>query len=123
MALVRFRNVGLEVRVPDGTTILEAARKILAPEGSHCGGVCACSKCHVYVKVGADNLTPQQDDEREVLQLAAEEVEHDSRLGCQAVVIDDDGVIEVEISEESFRQYLDSTSKDDRERVMRLWQG
>ncbi len=120
MAVIRFVNVGLQVRVSDGTSILQAARKVLAPEGSHCGGVCACSKCHVYVKAGADNLTPAEDDEREVLQLAAEELADDSRLGCQAVVIDD-GVIDVVISEESFRQYLDSTSEADRERVMKLW--
>jgi len=123
MALVRFVNVGLEVTVAGGTSILRAARKALAPEGSHCGGVCACTKCHVYIKAGADSLTPPLADEAELLRLSGVAVKDDSRLGCQAAIVGDDAVIDVVISEESFRQYVDSTSDDDRARVMPLWQG
>ena len=40
MAIVRFKGYG-ETEVPVGTSILEAAQKIDAPEGYACGGVCA----------------------------------------------------------------------------------
>ena len=51
MAIVRFKGYG-EIEVPVGTSILEAAQKLDAPEGYACGGVCACSTCHVYVAKG-----------------------------------------------------------------------
>ena len=51
MATVRFKGYG-EVEVPVGTSLLEAATKAHFPEGSACGGVCACSTCHVYVTQG-----------------------------------------------------------------------
>ena len=55
MAIVRFKGYG-EIEVPVGTSILEAAQKLDAPEGYACGGVCACSTCHVYVQKGKELL-------------------------------------------------------------------
>ena len=37
------------IEVEEGTTVLEAAEKAGAKVGHSCGGVCACSTCHVYV--------------------------------------------------------------------------
>lgn len=102
MAIVRFHRFG-EVEVPVGKTILEAATKIGAPEGSACGGVCACSTCHVYVTAGLDLLSPQEEDEADMLDNAFD-VRPGSRLGCQARIVRD-GVIEVEISLESLQTY------------------
>jgi 2Fe-2S ferredoxin len=47
MPRVLFVDQNVEVEVPVGSSILEAAQKSHAPEGSACGGVCACSTCHV----------------------------------------------------------------------------
>ena len=118
MARVRFIDVGLEAEVPAGTTLLEAAREAGAPEGSHCGGVCACSKCHVYVESGQDALSPMRDDERDMLDLAARELAPSSRLGCQARVLA--GTVEIRISDESFEEYL-AGAPHDRDRALRLW--
>jgi 2Fe-2S ferredoxin len=119
MPRVRFLRVGLDVEVPLGTSILAAAQEAGAPEGSHCGGVCACSKCHVYVEQGAELLSPMEHDERDMLDLAAEELRESSRLGCQARVVAE-GTCAVRISEESFRTYLDK-QPDDRQRALALW--
>jgi ferredoxin len=35
-----------------------------------CGGVCACTTCHVVVKSGGDNLTPKDEDEEDRLDFA-----------------------------------------------------
>lgn len=102
MARVRFRNFA-EVEVPVGTSILEAAQKSGAPEGSSCGGVCACSTCHVYVHEGGNLLSEMEDDENDILDKAFD-VRGSSRLGCQAK-IEKDGDIDVEITRESLEAY------------------
>lgn len=102
MALVRFKGYG-ELEVPVGTSILEAATKAHCPEGSACGGVCACSTCHVYVTRGADLLSEQEEDEADILDKAFD-VRGASRLGCQSKIVRD-GVIEVEITRESIEAY------------------
>lgn len=102
MAIVRFKGFG-EAEVPVGSSILEAAQKIDAPEGSACGGVCACSTCHVYVLEGRELLSEAEDEEEDILEKAFD-VRHSSRLGCQATILKD-GEIEVEISRESLEAY------------------
>jgi 2Fe-2S ferredoxin len=50
-----------------------------------CGGVCACSTCHVLIKDGAKGLSEAEDDELDRLDMAADQ-QLNSRLGCQAVI-------------------------------------
>jgi 2Fe-2S ferredoxin len=50
-----------------------------------CGGVCACSTCHVRIKQGAEGLSEPEDDELDRLDMAADQ-QLNSRLGCQAVI-------------------------------------
>jgi 2Fe-2S ferredoxin len=50
-----------------------------------CGGVCACSTCHVLIKAGESGLTSADDDELDRLDMAADQ-QLNSRLGCQAVI-------------------------------------
>jgi 2Fe-2S ferredoxin len=102
MAIVRFKGYG-EIEMPVGTSILEAAQKLDAPEGYACGGVCACSTCHVYVLKGAELLTEKEEDEEDILDKAFD-VRATSRLGCQST-IEKDGEIEVEITRESLEAF------------------
>jgi 2Fe-2S ferredoxin len=102
MAVVHFKGFG-EVEVPVGTSLLEAAAKGGYPEGSACGGVCACSTCHVYVTKGADLLSEQEDDEADILDKAFD-VRAGSRLGCQSKIVRE-GEVEVEITQESVQAY------------------
>jgi 2Fe-2S ferredoxin len=50
-----------------------------------CGGVCACSTCHILTKSGDSGLTAPDDDELDRLDMAADQQLH-SRLGCQTVI-------------------------------------
>ncbi|MGO9835422.1 MAG: 2Fe-2S iron-sulfur cluster-binding protein [Polyangiaceae bacterium] len=102
MTLVRFKGFG-DVEVPVGTSLLEAGAKGHYPVGSACGGVCACSTCHVYVTRGVDLLSEQEDEEADILDKAFD-VRATSRLGCQSKVVAD-GEIEVEITRESLVAY------------------
>ena len=51
----------------------------------NCGGNCACTTCHIWVKEGAENLSDMEDDEADRLDMAAD-LQLNSRLGCQAVI-------------------------------------
>ncbi len=101
MPKIRFlaMNQSWETDVPLGASLLDAARAADAPEGSACGGVCACSTCHVYVREGRQLLSEPEEAEEDILDKAFD-VRLDSRLGCQAKV-ERDGPITVEIATES----------------------
>lgn len=49
-----------------------------------CGGVCACSTCHVIVKQGLETCNEATDDENDQLD-EAPVITLQSRLGCQCV--------------------------------------
>jgi ferredoxin, 2Fe-2S len=88
-----------EADVPEGKSVLEASKTVGAPEGDACGGVCACSTCHVYVTQGRELLSAAEEDEEDILDKAFD-VKATSRLGCQAK-IQRDGQITCEITRES----------------------
>lgn len=49
-----------------------------------CGGVCACSTCHVYVTEGLKACSKATEDEEDMLD-EAPAVQPESRLSCQCV--------------------------------------
>jgi len=49
-----------------------------------CGGVCACSTCHVIVREGGESCNDATEDEEDMLDLAPG-LTAQSRLGCQCV--------------------------------------
>jgi 2Fe-2S ferredoxin len=102
---VRFEPDGIEVTVPTGTTFLEAARACGAQVGSACGGVCACSTCHVYVREGVADLSAVSEREEDIMDKAFD-VRATSRLGCQAQ-LRGERLYVVEISRESRKAFLD----------------
>jgi 2Fe-2S ferredoxin len=104
-ARIRFEPDGVEVEVPVGTNIRAAAEQCGAHLGSACGGVCACSTCHVYVKEGLDDLSPMELGEEDRLD-GAFDVRPNSRLGCQSQVLKDRLYI-VEVSRESRDAFFD----------------
>lgn len=106
MPRVTFRSPLQEVavEVPAGTTLLEAAEHCGGQVGHSCGGVCACSTCHVWVKKGLDSLSEQDDMEIDRLDLAYD-VKPQSRLACQSKLDGDD--VDVWITEESLKAFMD----------------
>ena len=106
MPKVRFISPLQDVtcEVAKGTPILEAAEIAGAQVGHSCGGVCACSTCHVYVRQGLGSLSEQSDQEMDRLDQAFD-VKPTSRLSCQAELGDAD--VEVFITEESLNAFMD----------------
>jgi 2Fe-2S ferredoxin len=106
MAKVTFRSPLQEVtvEVSAGTNLLEAAEAAGAQVGHSCGGACACSTCHVWVKKGLETLSEQDDMEMDRLDLAYD-VKPQSRLACQSKVNGAD--VDVWITEESLKAFMD----------------
>lgn len=104
-ARIRFEPDGIEAEVAVGTTIRDAAEGVHAQLGSACGGVCACSSCHVYVKEGLEAISPLELNEEDRLD-GAFDVRANSRLGCQSRLLKDRQYV-VEITRESRDAYFD----------------
>ena len=104
MPKVTFKNNQLVTQVESGCSILQAAAKVGARVGDACGGNCACSTCHVWVVDGLDSLSDMEEAEDDRLDQAFD-VRAESRLACQAIVGEEDVV--VEITEESLKAWLD----------------
>jgi ferredoxin, 2Fe-2S len=104
-ARIRFDPDGIEAEVPMGSSIKAAAENCGAQLGYACGGVCACSTCHVYVKEGLDDLSPMELGEEDRLD-GAFDVKPNSRLGCQSRLLKERLYV-VEITRESRDAYLD----------------
>jgi 2Fe-2S ferredoxin len=66
-------------------SILDIALNFGIPLDHACGGNCACTTCHVWIKEGAENLSEMDDDEADRLDMAAD-LQLNSRLGCQAQI-------------------------------------
>jgi 2Fe-2S ferredoxin len=94
MARVTFLPEGKAVEVPRGTSLLDAADAAGVDLPSNCGGVCACTTCHVWIEAGLDALSEIEDREDDKLQEAAGLNAH-SRLACQAKVGDEDVVVRI----------------------------
>lgn len=76
-------NIVEDVEV--GANLLEVIRHAHIPIEAACGGVCACSTCHIIVKQGMNHLSPQEDMEADRLDMARG-VTLESRLACQVQV-------------------------------------
>jgi 2Fe-2S ferredoxin len=59
-----------------------------------CDRVCACTTCHVIVREGFDSLNEQEEKEEDMLDKAWG-LEPNSRLSCQAIIADEDLVVEI----------------------------
>lgn len=57
-----------------------------------CGGVCACSTCHIYVEAGMDQLSEAQEDEEDRVE-EAPGLQRNSRLACQCIIEGDGPVV------------------------------
>src|SRR5512139_2455253 len=85
MPRVTFEPAGRSAEVAPGTSVLDAAEAAGVDLPSNCGGVCACTTCHVWVEGGLDSLSEIAEREDDKLQEAAGLSAH-SRLACQARV-------------------------------------
>jgi 2Fe-2S ferredoxin len=103
-ARVTFREPYIEVESTVGVTLLEVAEAAGAPVGSRCGGVGACTSCHVRVEKGVEQLSLATDLEEDGLD-GVFDARQGSRLACQARIVSE-GDIVVHVTPESVESWF-----------------
>jgi len=81
-------------------SILEVALKNDIELHHNCGGVCACSTCHLYVESGETLIEELSDREEDFIDRAINP-RLNSRLGCQCVLLEGDGELVVTLPDQS----------------------
>ena len=84
------REVPLTGRI--GQTLLEVAIEGGVHIEHSCGGLCACSTCHVYIESGQSCLNKPQDDELDRVEQAPG-LKINSRLSCQCIIEKQDTIV------------------------------
>ncbi|MFL6717786.1 MAG: ISC system 2Fe-2S type ferredoxin [Burkholderiaceae bacterium] len=85
---------GAVIEAPKGMTVCNALLENDIEIEHACEMSCACTTCHVIVREGFDSLNEPQEKEEDLLDMAWG-LEANSRLSCQAVVDEDDLVVEI----------------------------
>ena len=83
---IRTNNEKVCVEVPEGTTLMQAAREAKLREiPADCGGNCACATCHIHLTNAWTHLLPikQNGLEQSLLEYERGYIEGVSRLSCQ----------------------------------------
>lgn len=100
----KFEQKGLESVILTGIepnqSILEVALKNDIELHHNCGGVCACSTCHLYVEQGDVFLEELSDKEEDFIDRAVNP-RINSRLGCQCVLQKGEGEIVVMLPDQT----------------------
>jgi 2Fe-2S ferredoxin len=85
---------GAEIDAPEGASILDTLLENGIEIEHACEKSCACTTCHVYIREGGESLAESSEDEDDLLDKAWG-LDPDSRLSCQALVGNQDLVIEI----------------------------
>ena len=85
---------GKTISAPAGTSICEALLENGVNIEHACDMSCACTTCHVIVREGYNSLNEADEDEEDLLDRAWG-LEPNSRLSCQAIVAQQDLVVEI----------------------------
>lgn len=100
----KFEQKGLEPvmlsNIQPDQSILEVALTHDINLHHNCGGVCACSTCHLYVESGEGFLEELTDKEEDFIDRAINP-RLNSRLGCQCVLLPGSGQVMVTLPDQS----------------------
>lgn len=92
----KFEQKGLEPvtfeNVESGQTLLEIALNNDIELHHNCGGVCACTTCHLYIEEGMEHIDELSDKEEDFIDRAMNP-KLNSRLGCQSLLLDGGGEV------------------------------
>jgi len=85
---------GAVIEAEPGTSVCDALLQHTIEIEHACEKSCACTTCHVVVREGFASMEPSDELEDDMLDKAWG-LEAQSRLSCQAIVTDEDLVVEI----------------------------
>ncbi len=85
---------GAVLEAEKGQSVLDVALKNGIGIEHACEKSCACTTCHIIIREGFDSLEESEELEDDMLDKAWG-LEPESRLGCQALVADEDLIVEI----------------------------
>jgi len=101
---IKFEQKGLEPvtlsGIEPGNSLLEVLLENDIELHHNCGGVCACSTCHLYLEKGEDRVEELSDKEEDFIDRAVNP-RLNSRLGCQCVLLDGEGELEITLPDQT----------------------
>ncbi len=101
---VKFEQKGMEpvtlTAVEPDQSLLEVCLDNGIELHHNCGAVCACSTCHLYVENGMEHLEELSDKEEDFIDRAINP-RLNSRLGCQCVLQEGEGEVEVTLPDQT----------------------
>ncbi|HMW39001.1 MAG: 2Fe-2S iron-sulfur cluster binding domain-containing protein [Saprospiraceae bacterium] len=80
-------------------SVLELTEQFDIHLNHNCGGVCACSTCHVYLLRGENAIEEISEKEEDFIDRAINP-RLESRLACQCIILKENVNIEVEIPDQ-----------------------
>lgn len=86
LGLTGKEKAEIEFNAPRGAHLLEVAMEHGINIEHACGGVCACSTCHVYIEKGMEHLRESTEPEEDRVE-EAPGLQRNSRLSCQCDII------------------------------------
>jgi 2Fe-2S ferredoxin len=101
---INFEQKGLEPVTLNNIKPDQSLLEVILDAGielhHNCGGVCACSTCHIYIKKGAEFLQELSDKEEDFIDRAVSP-RIESRLGCQCIIQEGAGEIEITLPDQT----------------------
>jgi len=101
---INFEQKGVESVTLNDVKAGESLLEVILDAGielhHNCGAVCACSTCHLYVKKGMEFLEELSEKEEDFIDRAVSP-RIESRLGCQCIIQEGNGEIEVTLPDQT----------------------
>lgn len=102
--IFQFEQKGLETitlnNIEADQSLLEVALNNNIELHHNCGGVCACTTCHLYIEKGEEYIAELSDKEEDFIDRAINP-KLNSRLGCQSILHAGQGEIVVTLPDQT----------------------
>ena len=92
MGEIRIENLDIVYKAEEGNSILDLNLENDVDHANDCGGNCACSTCKIVVISGNENLSDQEEEERDILEAYGWNAD-EYRLACQCFVEEDGDIV------------------------------